>query len=402
MTVDPQHYLLERYADHGSTRRLLRPYYAVKPLLPRPLQLAVRRAYAKRQAQREFPSWPVEDILVRHQKDEFRRRIEESGGDRVPFVDFWPGGKRFAYVLTHDVEGPAGIENIARVREVERRYDMVSSWNFVAEDYAIPDGLFDELRAEACEIGLHGIHHDGKLFRDEESFDAMVPLIRSYLEEWDVVGFRSPATHRNSDWMPRLGSLYDSSFPDTDPFEPQAGGCCSIFPYLLDDVVELPITLVQDHTMWEILRRPGIDLWIEKTDWIRAEHGLVNVIVHPDYLLSEERLGLYGEFLAHLAEAADGWHTCPRDVASWWKARDGMDVAPDGSGIAGAGNWDARVAWAVLRDGEISYQSGTVGVKRHDEVADKPSEAPRQGVLAHRELRETTCREASSAAPSPP
>ena len=66
--------------------------------------------------------------------------------------------------------------------------------------------------------------------------------------------------HRNADWMPELGCLYDSSFPDTYPFEPQAGGCCSIFPFFLGDLVELPITLVQDHTMWEILRHDAMDL----------------------------------------------------------------------------------------------------------------------------------------------
>lgn len=349
--LDPDDLLLERYVDHGSQRRLLTPYYALKPLLPRRLQLAIRRLYARRQSRREFPRWPTEDLLLRHQEETFRRRIEVAGGDRVPFVNFWPEGRRFAYVLTHDVEGPAGVAHIPRVREVEARHGMVSSWNFVAEDYPIPDGLFDQLRAAGCEVGLHGIHHDGKLFRDEESFERMLPRIHRYLDEWDASGFRSPATHRNAEWMPRLGALYDSSFPDTDPFEPQAGGCCSIFPYFMDELVELPITLVQDHTMWEILRRPGIDLWQEKTEWIRERHGLVNVIVHPDYLLSEERLDLYGRFLAFLSSLGDGWHARPADVAAWWKARARMEPDARGEAVESADGWPASVAWARL-DGE--------------------------------------------------
>ena len=355
--LDPAHYLLERYAGHGTTRRLLRPYYVLKPLLPRRLQLALRRVYARRQAARAFPRWPAEDLLVRHQEEGFRRQIADRGGQPVPFVNFWPERRRFAFVLTHDVEGPLGVENIARVRAVERRNGMVSSWNFVAEDYPIPDGLFDELRADGCEIGLHGIHHDGKLFRDEASFDRMVPRIRHYLAEWDAVGFRSPATHRNAEWMPRLGALYDSSFPDTDPFEPQAGGCCSIFPYFIGDLVELPITLVQDHTMWEILRRPGVDLWLEKTAWIRRHHGLVNVIVHPDYLLSSERLELYDEFLRSLAALDDGWHALPREVAAWWRARAQMEVDPEGKTVLGAGEWPASVAWAQADGPLIVYSA---------------------------------------------
>jgi peptidoglycan/xylan/chitin deacetylase (PgdA/CDA1 family) len=343
--VDPEHFLRERYAEQ-EPQALLGTYYALKPLLPRFVQLALRRQYARRQSRREFPKWPAEDVLVRHQEDRFRSEIRADGGDPVPFVNFWPEGRRFAFVLTHDVEGTEGVENIARVREVERTYGMVSSWNFVAEDYPIPAGLFDDLRAQGCEVGLHGLHHDWTLFRDEETFDEALPAIKHYLDEWGAVGFRSPVTYRNADWMPRLGVLYDSSFPDTDPFEPQAGGCCSIFPYFLDDMVELPITLVQDHTMWEILRSPGIDLWLQKAEWIRQNHGLVNLIVHPDYVLSEERLERYGQFLAWLSRCDDAWHALPCDVARWWKARAEMEVAPDGESVLGAEEWDATVAHA--------------------------------------------------------
>ena len=176
-----------------------------------------------------------------------------SGAERLPTIANWPDGKRFAAILTHDVEGPLGVANVRKVIEIERRHGFVSSWNFVAEWYPIEDGLFDHIRAAGGEIGLHAIKHDCKLFESRANFEAELPAIHRYLAEWDAVGFRSPATHRNADWMPELGALYDSSFPDTDPFEPQGGGCCSILPYFLDDLVELPITLVQDHTLWEIL-----------------------------------------------------------------------------------------------------------------------------------------------------
>src|SRR5439155_27005336 len=142
-----------------------------------------------------------------------------------------------------------------------------------------------------------------------------VPALHRHLEQWDVVAFRSPATTRNPDWIAELPLLYDSSFPDTDPFEPQSGGCCSILPFRLGDVVELPITLVQDHTMWEILREPGIERWLHKSDWIMRNHGLINVIVHPDYVVDPARLALYDRFLAHLAAQDGGWHALPRDVA---------------------------------------------------------------------------------------
>ncbi len=315
---DDRYYLEERYRESGGKRSLpLSAYYALKPLLPRRLQIAMRRRYARRQMRTEFPRWPIEPLLVERR----RERLESSSEPPI-----WPEDMRFAAILTHDVEGPAGVANVRRIIEIERRHGFVSSWNFVAEWYPIPDGLFDHVRASGCEIGLHGIKHDGRLFESRARFESELPAIHRYLAEWDVVGFRSPATHRNAAWMPELGALYDSSFPDTDPFEPQAGGCCSILPFFLGETVELPITLVQDHTLWEILRHETIELWTGKSDWIIDNGGLINLITHPDYLDTPARLRMYEEFLSYLAAQEDGWFALPREVASWWRARSANPV----------------------------------------------------------------------------
>ncbi len=363
---DPGHFLCERYAQREQGQSaLMRGYYAVKPLLPRRLQIAMRRRHASRRAQREFPAWPIEPLLVDHERARLTRRLEESGAAEIPFVGYWPEGRSFASIVSHDVEGPEGIANIPRVLEVERKHGIVSCWNFCAEWYEIPDGTFEAVREAGCEVGLHGILHDGKLFRDRASFEANLPKIHRYLELWDVAGFRSPATHRNPDWMPELGCLYDGSFPDTDPFEPQAGGCCSILPFFIGDLVELPITLVQDHTLWEILEDESIERWTEKSEWVAANHGLIQLLVHPDYLLSDERLAIYDSYLAWLSalNRDGGWHALPREVAEWWQERAVLSCGQDGNrevrieGGPGAGR--ATVGWA-RRDasGEVTLQLG--------------------------------------------
>jgi hypothetical protein len=349
--VDADYYRYERYLHRTGRSRALNAYYAVKPLLPRRLQLAIRRAYAPRQAARAFPRWPCEPVLVDAWYDELRSRIAANDGAPVALVAPWPDGRRFASVLTHDVEGPAGVDNIARVLEVERRHGFVSCWNFVAEWYEIPDGMFERIRDAGCEIGLHAIKHDGKLFGSRARFETELPVIHDYLKRWDVEGFRSPATGRNADWMHELGCGYDSSFPDTDPFEPQSGGCCSIWPFFFGDVVELPITLVQDHTLFEILRHPSNDVWERKTAWLKRHHGLVNIIAHPDYLVSDDRLARYEAFLIFLNQhREDGWFALPHEVASWWRVREGMrcTIGEDGVRITGGEGHPARVAWARL------------------------------------------------------
>ncbi|HTR73913.1 MAG TPA: hypothetical protein VMH33_01475 [Solirubrobacterales bacterium] len=357
---DERHYLEERYRGDRGRSRLMKSYYGLKPLLPRRLQIAMRRAYARRQAATRFPRWPIEPVLVERREARLRRAVERRGGP-VPLVADWPGGAGFAGILTHDVEGPEGVARVEAVIAIERRHGFVSSWNFVAEWYPIPSGLLAAVRSAGCEVGLHGVRHDGRLFGDRASFEAELPAIHHYLEEWGADGFRSPATHRRAAWMPELGARYDSSFPDTDPFEPQGGGCCSILPYFLGDLVELPITMVQDHTMWEILRHETISPWIEKSTWIAAHGGLVNLIVHPDYLDTPARLRMYEEYLdhlAHLAAARDGWAALPREVAEWWRLRAGLRVVEaDGAArISGRGAERAALVWATIRDGELAIR----------------------------------------------
>jgi hypothetical protein len=153
--------------------------------------------------------------------------------------------------------------------------------------------------------------------------------------------------------MHELPVHYDSSFPDSDPFEPQSGGCCSIMPFFFGDVVELPITLTQDHTVFEILRSPGIELWRRKTEWLKRHHGLVNIIVHPDYVVEQRSLDRYEAFLAYLAEHDDAWHALPRDVARWWRERDGLSIGAGGQ-VAGSTAFGATVAYAAERDRRLA------------------------------------------------
>jgi peptidoglycan/xylan/chitin deacetylase (PgdA/CDA1 family) len=353
-----EYYLHERYRGERSASALMAPYYAIKPLLPRSVQLWLRRRYARRQAQMAFPRWPIEPVLIEQRDAQLQAQLQASQTERLPFIGFWPEHRPFACVLTHDVEGPAGVRNIERVLEVERRHGFVSSWNFVAEWYDIPDGMFDLIRASGGEIGLHGIKHDGRLFSSRAQFESNLPTIHRYLEEWDVVGFRSPATHRNAQWMHELGCLYDSSFPDSDPFEPRAGGCCSIFPFMFGDVVELPITLLQDHTLMQILKHNTVDRWQEKADWIIDQHGLINLITHPDYLIDPEHLAMYDAFLGYLAEHREGWFALPRTVAEWWRQRSQLTVIgdEDGPAVCGHSTEEATLMWARDHDGTVVFE----------------------------------------------
>ncbi len=314
-----------------------------------------RRLRRRHSVEGAFPRWPVEPILVERREAHLRERLRRAGGERVPLLGLWPNGHRFAYVLTHDVERERGLAEVERLLEIEARHGTVAAWFLVAEDYPIDPEVVDAILKSGGEIGLHGLHHDGRLFESRERFERQLPALRRHLREWGADGFRSPGAHRHAAWMPEIGSSYDSSFHDTDPFDAQPGGCCSILPYFLGSLVELPMTLPHDFTLFELLREPDIRVWREKAAWIARHGGLVNVLVHPDYALTE-RLRHYDELLGFLAGLDGGWHALPREVASWWRRRASLEAeladgsAPDAEGLAAAG---ASIWWAEERGGSI-------------------------------------------------
>lgn len=292
-----------------------RAYYALKPYLPQRLRLRIRGYFARRRLARCGGQWP----------------ILESAGIAPLGWPGWPDGKRFAFVLTHDVEGARGVARAWQLAQLESRLGFRSSFNFVPEgDHLVPPDLRQRLVAEGFEIGVHDWKHDGKLFRSREDFRAAAPRINHYLESWGASGFRAGFMFHNLDWTHDLNVLYDASTFDTDPFEPQPDGVGTIFPFWVPNkdgggYVELPYTLPQDFTAQVLFRGDLRNLWSEKLDWIAQKGGMALMIVHPDYVdfagtawgFDEFPASVYEDFLSHVARKYRGqyWHALPRDVA---------------------------------------------------------------------------------------
>ena len=292
--------LEERYLPPGGggpvVRLTRRAYYWIKPLLPSSARLALRRRFRRIQERAAFPAWPAETSLHRLEAL-LLGYVEEVADEPLPWIAPWPAPYDWSLVLTHDVERSKGYVNLGAVRSVEERLNLRSAWYFVPErDYCVQGSLLESLRASGCEVGLHGLRHDG---RDLSSgtFEKRLPAMREYAELWGASGFRSPATHRNRTFVQQLGLEHDSSWSDVARYEPQKGGSCSWLPFFIGQVVELPITMPMDHTVFEVLGDPTDELWHQKADFLRAHGGMALMLTHPDYLLAPERLRLYEAFL---------------------------------------------------------------------------------------------------------
>lgn len=294
-------------------------FYTMKPIIPRRLQILIRRAMALRKRRLVADRWP----------------IDEEAAKPPANWQGWPEGQKFALVLTHDVDTKRGHDRCRLLADMEERLGFRSSFNFVPERYEVSPDLRSELESRGFEVGVHGLVHDGKLYKSREIFNLRAVKINNYLREWNAVGFRSPAMHHNFDWIGDLNIEYDCSSFDTDPFEPQSDGVKTIFPFLVSNktrhnvYVELPYTLPQDFTLFVLLKEKNIDTWKRKLDWIANRGGMALINVHPDYLafgqrslkMDEYAARFYEEFLKYVLSFYSGrfWNVLPKKAALFFK-----------------------------------------------------------------------------------
>ena len=145
-----------------------------------------------------------------------------------------------------------------------------------------------------------------------------------------------------------LGFDYDSSWPDTDPFEPQDGGCCTWLPFFNGELVELPLTLPQDHTLFVILGHQDEAAWVEKTEFLRARGGMAMIDTHPDYLVDERIFTAYARFLDRFADDATAWKALPREISAWWRRRAASSLERDGR------RW--RIVGPAADEGRVEFE----------------------------------------------
>lgn len=306
-------------------------YYTLKPYLPWSVRMAMRRLVARRLRRTTGDVWPIDPTTS-------KPPAGWSG---------WPGGKKFAVVLTHDVEGAEGLARCRELARCEQELGFRSSFNFIPEGtYAVGPDLRAWLGQQGFEVGVHDLQHDGRLFSSHPDFTRKAERINHYLREWQARGFRAGFMLRNLAWLHQLDIQYDCSTFDTDPFEPQPDAAGTIFPFWMPapgatangsaakGYVELPYTLPQDSTLY-LLHQEGTNaIWREKLDWVASYGGMVLLNVHPDYLHFSGKgpaprptvLDHYLDLLRYLQQRYPGeyWHALPREMAAFvhdWRGR---------------------------------------------------------------------------------
>ncbi len=336
-------------------------YYLGRPAFPVHFRRILQRIRLQGGTHTPFPHWPVDRSVDRLFEELMKLAVKSRNNTPVPFIWFWPEGAPAAAVVTHDVETELGRDFCSQLMDMDDDFGFKSSFQIVPERrYEVTEKFIEEIQRRGFEVNVHDLYHDGNLFRDRDEFLRRAGKINNYIKKYGADGFRSGALYRNLHWYDAFKFSYDMSVPNVGHLDAQTGGCCTVMPYFVGKILEIPVTATQDYSLFHILGSYSTSLWEEQCRMILAGHGLINVIVHPDYIINKKSNNTYRRLLAHLAylrEKLFVWTALPGEINAWWRTRAELRLVADGPGwrIEGEGKEKARIAYAHLVDGRLKY-----------------------------------------------
>jgi len=360
----------ERYVSKGrqdggrvGSRSLARAaYYLVRPFLPVEVRKHLQRFQLRGWDRIRFPRWPVDRTVEDILEAQLAVVLRSGAAPAIPFIWFWPHGSPSCAIVTHDIETTAGQEFCTQLMDMDDSAAIKSSFQVIPERrYEVTSRFLGSIRDRGFEINVHDLNHDGHLFQDRNEFLRRAARIAGYQKEFQASGFRSGVLYRNLDWYDALQFRYDMSVPNVAHLDPQRGGCCTVMPYFIGKVLELPLTATQDYSLFHILNDYSIEVWKRQIALITEKHGLVSFNVHPDYIIEKRARSVYRaliDYLAQLSSEQKIWIALPGEVDRWWRERSRMTLTRRGNRweIEGEGKDRARIGCASLEGDRIVYR----------------------------------------------
>src|SRR3989449_10293282 len=114
-----------------------------------------------------FPSWPVDWTADRILERLMALSLKAKNAQRIPFIWFWPDGRRSCAMITHDVETEAGLRFSPSLMDIDDSFGIKTSFQIIPEErYSVPQDILNAMRERGFEINVHDLNHDGDLFRE--------------------------------------------------------------------------------------------------------------------------------------------------------------------------------------------------------------------------------------------
>ena len=229
-------------------------------------------------------------------------------------------------IFSHDVETAYGFQKIGVLKKIEEKYDVSSAWYVPSSRYKLNSDVVREL-ANHGEVGSHDTKHDGKLvhLKKREIVERLIDsrrTLRKFTQK-PVVGFRAPMLQHNQTILQaskEAGFLYDTSVPTWEPKHPytmKPHGIGTVYPLKLNGLLEIPLTLTQDHQLLHVLGlspEEVLKTWNAMASVIQDLGGVCVFLVHPDYELAEGNANLYEELLSTVTSDSKNVVTVPSRI----------------------------------------------------------------------------------------
>jgi hypothetical protein len=366
---------LERYVNNGSPesgyetlqRKL---YYLLRPFTNLAIRKQVQKFHSRNWSKRIFPRWPLDVTVENICERLLSLSMKAQSVDRVPFVWFWPGGARGCVLMTHDVENESGRDLCSDLMNLDDSFGIKASFQIVPERrYTVSSKFVETIRNRGFEVGIQDLNHDGRLFDDHDEFRRRAAIINGYGKEYGAKGFRAAVLYRKPGWYDSLDFSFDMSIPNVAHLDAQRGGCCTVMPYFIGNILELPVTTSQDYALFHLLDQRSIDLWKAQIELILEKSGMASFIIHPDYVMEPDTKSVYKALLGYLRDLQEKkqiWFALPSEIDSWWRARSKMSVVRDNNSwrIEGEQAERAVLAYAKNVDGNLVYKLGNAAEAR--------------------------------------
>ena len=353
---------LERYARWSRKDRWKKnAYYALRPWLSPGIRRLIKKVHLLGWQNLPFPEWPVDRTVENLCEQLLLLSLQAHKTDRIPFIWFWPRGARGCIMMTHDVETAAGRDACPQLMELDDSYGIKASFEIIPQGrYEVSPDFLDAITSRGFEIAVQDLNHDGRLFDQHDEFLRRANQINQYAKQYGANAFRSAVLYREPEWYAAFQFSSDMSIPNVAHLDPQRGGCCTVMPYFIGNVIELPVTTTQDYMLFYLLGGRSIDLWKTQTNMVLEKSGLVNFVVHCDYVASGDTLSLYRDLLTYLEglrSSTNLWFALPHEIDQWWRLRSKMFLVGDGESwqIRGEGSDQAVLAYVANTSGKLTY-----------------------------------------------
>jgi peptidoglycan/xylan/chitin deacetylase (PgdA/CDA1 family) len=289
-------------ATYTETRpvssRLPFSYQAV----PLPLRTVIGHAIGRVQRGRSatwaaFPRFPI-DLSADYVAD-------RRGAPPSPFA-----GGPAPVLLSHDIDTSEGLRNLVDLFLPLEEAAGARSANYVVPcAWPIDHGMMAEVARRGHELGIHGYDHSNTspfvpATERRRRIDASRPLV----ERYGMTGYRAPSLLRTRELLADLAPVfrYDSSVPTSGGLFPVPNnGCASARPFMLEGLIELPLSLPRDGSLLFLGYDPDaiFAIWRACAERIAASGGVIGLLTHCESRFSGRpaMLALYRRFLAYLA-----------------------------------------------------------------------------------------------------